>query len=312
MLNEKIMDLPQELLILGAAVKTGIIDALAKNTNGVTYPDLANELALNPRAVSVIGEALAALGYLTKQGESVSLSEEARKMFYDPASPNYTGFAFMHRYNMFRSWVQLPDVLSTGRPAHRDGDPENTRYFMEAMRYGAEKSAPKIADFLLADAPSGVQGLDIGGGPLIYGSAFTAKGAKVTVLDLPPVVNLMQEKAVKAGITLVPGDFNVSLPPGPFDLALLGNICHIFGEENQELFRKVSNVLSPGGRIAIIDMVRETNPMAAVFGVNMLVNTESGGTWTFDQYAGWLANAGFHNQKLDEAGGRQIITAVKN
>lgn len=76
------------------------------------------------------------------------------------------------------------------------------------------------------------------------------------------------------------------------------------------MFRKASKVLVPGGRIAIVDMVRGTNPFAAVFGVNMLVNTANGGTWTLDQYADWLAGADFQNVKLNEVAGRQIITAV--
>ncbi|TGE31000.1 class I SAM-dependent methyltransferase [Desulfosporosinus sp. Sb-LF] len=306
--DDKILALPQELLILGAAVKTGMVEALRRNT---TYAGLTEELSLNPRAVRVVVEALADLGYVSRQGETITLSEEAQKMIYDPASPNYVGFAFMHRYNMIRSWVQLPEVLSSGQPASSDQDPENTRYFMEGMRHGAQKSAPAIADFLLTDTINGVQVLDIGGGPLIYGSAFTARGAKVTVLDLPPVVQLMQEKAEKAGITMFPGDFNLGLPPGPFDLAYLGNICHIFSEtENRELFRKVSQVLVPGGRIAIVDMVRGTNPFAAVFGVNMLVNTANGGTWTLDQYTDWLFSAGFQEVKLNEVSGRQIVTAM--
>lgn len=308
--DDKIMVLPQELLILGAAVKTGMVEALRKST---TCASLAEELTLNPRAVWMVLEALADLGYVTRQGEAVTLSEETRKMIYDPAAPNYVGFAFMHRYNMIGSWVQLPEVLASGQPASRDQDPENTRYFMEGMRHGAEKSAPAIADFLLTDTVNGVRVLDIGGGPLIYGSAFTARGAKVTVMDLPPVVQLMQGKAKKAGIAMFPGDFNLGLPPGLFDLAYLGNICHIFGEtENRELFRKVSQVLVPGGRIAIVDMVRGTNPFAAVFGVNMLVNTANGGTWTLDQYADWLAGASFLDVKLNEVAGRQIITAVYN
>lgn len=307
MLDEKIMVLPQELLILGAAVKTGMVDALRKST---TYAGLAEELALNHRAVWMVVEALADLGYVTKQGEAITLSEETRKMIYDQAAPNYIGFSFMHRYNMIRSWVQLPEVLTSGLPASRDQDPENTRYFMEGMRHGAEKSAPAIAHFLLPDNIKGVRLLDIGGGPLIYGSAFTARGAKVTVLDLPPVVQLMQENAEKAGIAMFPGDFNLGLPPGPFELAYLGNICHVFGEaENRALFRKVSQVLVPGGRIAIADMVRGTNPFASVFGVNMLVNTANGGTWTLDQYADWLSGAGFLDVLLNEVAGRQIITA---
>jgi len=308
MLGDKIMALPQELLILGAAVKSGMVEALRKST---TCDDLSKELTLNPRAVWMVLEALADLGYVTKQGETVTLSEETRNMIYDPEAPNYIGFAFMHRYNMIHSWIQLPEILASGQPASRDNDPENTRYFMEGMRLGAEKSAPTIADFLLTDTGKGVRVLDIGGGPLIYGSAFTDSGAKVTVLDLPPVVQLMQEKADKVGIVLFPGDFNLGLPPGPFDLVFLGNICHIFGEtENRELFKKVSQVLAPGGRIAIIDMVRGTNPFASVFGVNMLVNTSNGGTWTLEQYTDWLADAGFHDVKLSEVAGRQILTAI--
>lgn len=302
------MAIPQELLILGAAVKTGMLEALRNST---TYDDLAKELILDPRAVWTIVEALADLGYVTRLGEVVTLSEEAQNLIYNPLAPNYIGFAFMHRYNLIRSWVQLPEILASGQPASRDNDPQNTRYFMEGMRLGAEKSALAVADFLITDTGKEVRVLDIGGGPLIYGSAFAALGAKVTVLDLPPVVQLMQEKADKVGIALFPGDFNVGLPPGPFDLAYLGNICHVFGEtENRELFRKVSQVLIPCGRIAIVDMVRGTNPFASIFGVNMLVNTRNGGTWTLDQYTDWLAGAGFQDVKLNEVASLQIITAV--
>ena len=308
MLDDKLMVLPQELLILGAAVKTGMLEALRKS---ITCEVLSEQLGLNPRAVWMVVEALADLGYVTRQGEAVTLSEEAQKMIYDPAASNYIGFSFMHRYNIIRSWVQLPEVLTNGQPATRDQDPENTRYFMEAMRHSAEKSAPTVADFLLADPVNGLRVLDIGGGPLIYGSAFSARGAKVTVLDLPPVVQLMQEKAENIGISMIPGDFNYGLPAGPFDLVYLGNVCHIFGEtENRELFQKVSKVLAPGGRIAIVDMVRGTNPFASVFGVNMLVNTASGGTWTLGQYTDWLADAGFLDVKLNEVAGLQIVTAV--
>ncbi|MDA8440960.1 MAG: methyltransferase [Peptococcaceae bacterium] len=307
--NEKLMTLPQDLLILGAAVKTGMVESLRESITGNA---LAQKLALDPRAVWIVVEALAELGYLVRQGDTFTLSDTTRDMLFNPAAPNYIGFAFMHRYNMLRSWAKLPEVLRNGQPAPGDHDPENTRYFMAAMRQGALNSAPDIAKFLLSGPSNGVRVLDIGGGPLIYGSAFTNLGAKVTVLDLPPVVQLMQVKADQAGIVLFPGDFNVGLPPGPFELAFLGNICHIFSEtENRELFHKVSRELVAGGRIAIVDMVRGTNPFAAVFGVNMLVNTTNGGTWSLAQYTEWLTAAGFTNVTLHTVAGRQIITATK-
>jgi len=307
---ESLMNVPFELLILGAAVKAGIIESLRKQE--LTREELAAELKADARAVRIIAEALVETGYLARKGSTLALAEETKKMLYDPAAPEYTGFAFMHRYNMIKSWLNLPDIISRGRPRPRDFAPEDTAYFMAAMRQGALKSAPDMAEFLLGGSGGGARVLDVGGGPLIYAKAFAGLGAKVTVLDLQRVVDLMGEDAKASGIEMVPEDFNVALPAGPFDLVFLGNICHIFGErENRELYRKSYGVLDSGGRIAIVDFVRGANPFAAVFGVNMLASTVNGDAHTLDQYTEWLEAVGFDGVKLDAAGGRQIITAYK-
>jgi len=70
-------------------------------------------------------------------------------------------------------------------------------------------------------------------------------------------------------------------------------------------------VLVPGGSIAVVDFVRGRHPFAAVFAVNMLVNTETGGTWTWEEYVAWLTDAGFKDMRLNEVGERQIITAIR-
>ncbi len=43
---------------------------------------------------------------------------------------------------------------------------------------------------------------------------------------------------------------------------------------------------------------RTTPREGALFAVNMLVNTDSGGTFTFDEYAEDLRSAGFKNPRL--------------
>lgn len=309
--NESALIVPQELLILGAAVKTGIIEALYKKPMAVD--ELAREMNADARALWVVTEALAALGYLSRDEGKLRLSDEAANMIYNQDAPNYSGFSFMHRYNLINSWIHLPEVIHSGQPHPRERGPENTKYFMAAMAQGARQSAPSIAEFCLNGQGKGVKMLDIGGGPLNYARSFAAIGAQVTILDLPEVVNQMSPLLYGTeGIKMVPGDFNVGLPPGPFDLAFLGNICHIFGEpENRELFKKVAAVLSPGGKIAIVDFIRGTNPMAAIFGVNMLVNTKNGGTWTQSQYSAWLDDAGFGDIALHAVGGRQLLMAKK-
>jgi len=69
--------------------------------------------------------------------------------------------------------------------------------------------------------------------------------------------------------------------------------------------------LQQGGQIVINDMIRGTGVWPAIFGVNMLINTVSGGTWTYDQYKTWLADAGFSTAPWQEIGGRQLIKATR-
>ncbi len=309
--DESVLTVPQELLILGAAVQSGIIKALHDGAKSCT--DLVSKLGADYRATEVVLEALVALGYLDKQANRYTLTDEAGNMLYNSSAPNYSGFAFMHRYNLVRSWVHLPEVILSGNPHVADRGPERTAYFMAAMRHVSQRSAPAMAEFLMSGAGPGARVLDIGGGPLINAKAFTERGARVTVLDLPDVVELMNAESKSFGIEMIPGDFNEGLPPGPFEMAYLGNICHIFGEdENKKLFKKVHDVLVPGGRIAIVDFIRGTGPAAAVFGVNMLVNTRNGGTWTLAQYTGWLEAAGFSDTELNKAAERQVVTAIKS
>lgn len=302
---------PQEMLILSAAVDTGIIENL--KAKPMSSGELAGLMGADTRAVWVVTEALEALGYLVKEKDKLALSQEAKDMLYNSKSESFTGFSFMHRYNVIRSWMGLPESIYTGKPYPRERRRESTKYFMSAMGLSARQSSREIAERCLGGEKKGVKVLDIGGGPLTYARTFASLGASVTVLDLPEVVEHMSpELKEKENIKMVPGDFNIGLPEGPFNLAFLGNICHIFGEpENRELFKKVQKALQPGGTIAIVDFIRGTSQMAALFGVNMLVNTTNGGTWTLEEYTEWLGEAGFYDVNLQSSGGRQLITAIK-
>ena len=308
--GDSLLDIPRELLILGAAVESGMIKALSEKA--MEDWELALKLGANTRAVWVMCEALYALGYLQRWEGKWQLSDAAKDMLYNPNSKNYTGFSFMHKYYMMASWLTLPEVIRTGIPKPKEKKPEKLEYFMAAMSNSARKSAQEIAAHCLLGMSGEPEVIDIGGGPLTYARAFAARGARVTVFDLPEVIEYaFSQLGESEKINLVAGDFNEWLPPGPFDLAFLGNVCHIYGErENKLLFKRVAGILKPKGKIAIFDFVRGKSPEAAVFAVNMLVNTASGGTWTYDQYEGWLKCAGFAEIKITAAAGRHVITAA--
>lgn len=302
---------PQELLLVGAAVKTGLFEALK---NGPLFEDqLREKTDSDPRSLWVVVEALISAGYLQREGVEVMLSAEAREVFYNRQSENYTGFSFMHGYELCKTWLGLPEVLKTGKAVQRERSGEAMKSFIQSMAVHSKKVAPVIAAHCLEGIEKGTV-LDIGGGPLTYAREFASLGSSVTVMDLPEVVEMMSP-SLKAGenIIMAPGDLTVALPSGPFDLAYLGNICHIFdGEENKKLFKRVYGVLRPGGRMAVQDFVRGVSPRAEMFGVNMLVNTPGGGTWTMDQYSEWISGAGFSAVEMRNYGDRQFITARRD
>ncbi|MDD4334293.1 MAG: methyltransferase [Desulfotomaculaceae bacterium] len=311
MMDESALAVPQELLILAAAVETGIIDNL--NNKSMSAPELARLMGADLRAVWVVTEALEALGYLAKKNGKLTLSREAREIFYNTGSQIYKGFSFMHRYNKIRSLVTLPEVIFTGKAHPKDKSREKTQYFMSAMSLSARQNAQTIAGLCLEGISQGAKVLDVGGGPLTYAKAFAALGANVTVLDTPEVVEYMSTFLNGEGkIEMAAGDFNQGLPAGPYSLLFLGNICHIYGEhENRNLFKNSAQVLRPNGKIAILDFVRGTGVRAAVFGVNMLVSTVNGGTWTYDEYAEWLLDAGFYDVNYNSVNNKQILFAKK-
>jgi len=308
--NPRSFELPQEFLIVGAAVQTGLFDTLKEDP--CTTEELATKTKTDHRALWTVVEALVALGYLQYDKGKIKLTPEAEELFYNPESEVYTGFSFMHAYNLISSWIRLPEVLKSGKPVPKkqEGPPKD---FIRAMSHIAAQSAPAISEYCLRGLPANSEVLDVGGGPLTYAYAFAKNGAAVTVLDLPQVIDMMNpEMEPGLPIKMVKGDFTEGLPPGPFDLVYLGNVCHIYGEkENRKLFEDAASSLKKAGRLVINDMIRGTGTRPAVFGVNMLINTANGGTYTFEQYKTWLEDAGFSVFPWEEIGGRQLIEAEK-
>ena len=119
-------------------------------------------------------------------------------------------------------------------------------------------------------------------------------------------------------VKLVAGDFLVDpLPPGA-DLAWVGAIVHQNSrEENRCLFSAVANALNDDGQILIRDVLMDdsrTSPVTgALFAINMLVATEAGGTFTFDELREDLEAAGFTAVTVlrRDEGMNSIIRAVK-
>jgi SAM-dependent methyltransferase/DNA-binding transcriptional ArsR family regulator len=338
----ELRDLAESVVTVAAAVEAGLFRALAHGPASVR--DLAVRLGLDPRAVGIVLPVLMELGLAEVEndagevGDAGDAGAEARyrltgrgqRELGDSGSPDYQASGLPLWLENLRAWTTLVDPLRTGRPVSRTGagnhgedggGEEATRRdhiarFMAGMAAAPGERVSRLVDGVLARRPGASTLLDLGGGPGHIARAFVERGLDVVLLDRPEVVEFVRdeyaldrvERLQTVGADLLAG----GLPPGPFDVVLLSNILHMLSpDQSMALLGKARAVLGPDGVVAIADFVRGRSPRAARFALVMLLRTDGGNTYTFQEHEAWLARTGFHRPELmDLDPERQLITAV--
>ncbi len=271
----------------------------------MTARALASVLHTDPRATTILLDALTALEFLTKQGNNYSVPEDVAKLLTEKSPQNVLPMV-RHLANCHRRWSRLPVVTQTGKSADCGssirGEASDRADFVKGMHNISEPIAAEVIDKLQPLEFDHL--LDIGGASGTWTTAFlrAVPEARATLFDLPSVISIAEQHIARAGlgdrVTLVGGDFYTDDLPEGADLAWLGAICHQnSSEQNRTLFARVHKALKNGGVVVIRDVVMDpsrTSPKGgALFAVNMLVGTEGGGTYTFDEYRRDLCEAGF-------------------
>lgn len=304
----------QPACVLVAAAELDIFTALSQKP--MTAQSVADELHCDRRATTILLDALTALGFLTKRQNKYSVLAEAAEILSETANSSQLA-AVRHLGNCLRRWAQLAKVTQTGKPAERApsirGAEADMAAFIGAMNNFSAPIAAQIIDRLQPLTFHHL--LDIGGASGTWTIAFlrSVPQAKATLFDLPDVIPMARRHIADAGfsdrINLVAGDYYEDELPGGADFAWLSAIAHQNSrKQNRELFTKIYTALQKTGVLVIRDVVMDesrSQPEAgALFAVNMLVSTESGGTYTFDEFKEDLLQAGFQKVTLihkDEA-----------
>ncbi len=292
----------QPACVLTAAVSLDVFSPLHEKT--MTAQALACKLGTDPRATTILLDALVALEFLTKQESNYSIPEYC-KLLSEKSANNVLPMV-RHIANYLHRWALLSEVTQTGRPAECGpsvrGETADQADFIGGMHNISKPIADEVVKRLQPLKFNHL--LDIGGASGTWTTAFlrAVPEAKATLFDLPAVISMAEQRFAEAGlgdrVTLVPGDFYTDDLPDGADLAWLGAICHQNSrEQNRSLFAKVHKALKDGGVVVIRDVVMDpshTSPEGgALFAINMLVGTEGGGTYTFDEYRQDLCEAGF-------------------
>ncbi len=298
----------QPACVLGAAAELGVFDALGHQP--LSADGLAERLGADRRALPMLLDAAVALELLDKRDNLYSVPSQLLPLLTAESSENILP-AIRHRMNVLRAWSQLAWVTMAGIPVPRQASirgPEADRAaFVAAMH---DYSGP-VADELVRQLgpPQFDHLLDIGGASGTWTLAFlrAVPGAKATIFDLPDAVVQARQRIgnseVAERVSFAAGNFYTDDLPAGADFAWVSAIVHQHSRRhNRELFLKVCAALQPGGQVAIRDVVMEpsrTQPReGALFAINMLVNTATGGTFTFDELAEDLQETGFVDPKL--------------
>jgi 3-hydroxy-5-methyl-1-naphthoate 3-O-methyltransferase len=313
-------------LIIGAAARNKVFDTLAGGPK--TVEEVAKATGCSIRGLRAIMNALVGLDLLSKQGSKYSLSPESEAFLVSNKPGTLAGFFPMNMKRLIPLWLKLDEIVRTGRPAEaRNQEHPGTEFFTELVENiipASYASAQALADHLkVAEAKQPIRVLDVAAGSGIWGIALAQKSSQlqVTAVDwagmIPTTKQITQKFGVADRFKFIEGDIGEADFGSGYDIATLGHILHSEGQDrSRHLLKKTFEALKHGGTIAIGDWLvndERTEPLPAlIFAVTMLVNTEEGDTFSFEEIKSWLEEAGFKNARTLEAPGpAPLILATK-
>jgi len=314
-------------LIISAAVSNKVFDTLA--TGVKTVEQVSKETGASARGLRAIMNALIGLELLKKDRQGkYSLTPESASFLVTNKPGTLAGFFRTILPQLVSRWLQLTEVARTGRPVTAvNEETEGTEFFSQLveniipMSYGC---AHKLGDHLkVGKAKNELRVLDLAAGSGIWGIALAEKSPRVRVAAvdwagmIPTTKRITQKFGVGDRFEFVGGDLLVANFGSGYDIATLGHILHSEGEDrSRQLLKKTFRALKSGGTVAIAEwLVKDdrTEPLPSLmFAVQMLVNTEKGDTFSFNEIKTWLEEAGFKKvRKLDAPGPSPLILATK-
>ena len=314
-------------LIISAGVSNKVFDSLEDDAK--TTEQVAEETGASARSLRILMNALVGLGLLKKdRREKYSLTRESAAFLLSKKPGTHAGFFGTIAPQLISRWLRLSDIVREGRPAVAvNQETEGTEFFSQLVENIIPMSYPpaqKLGDHLnLAKAKNEIHVLDLGAGSGIWGIALAQKSprVRVTAVDwagmIPTTKRITQKFGVGDRFKYIEGDMLEANFGNGYNIATLGHILHSEGEDrSRQLLRKIFRALKSGGTIAIAEWLvndDRTKPLPSLmFAVQMLVNTEKGDTFSFNEIKNWLEEAGFKKvRKVEAPGPSPLILATK-
>lgn len=306
------------------ATKLGVFDAAAGGA--LSAADMAGRLGVNPHGLEKLLNLLVATGYLRFRDDRYALTSLARKWLLRDA-PRSLHDSMLLRFLEWQAIEQTEEFVRTGQAldVHQRIADDQWDVYQRGMRSLARFSAGEVARRVRL--PAGAKSmLDIGGGHGTYSVAFCRRhpGLSATILDLPRAVEtaapILDEEKMGARVVHRTGNaLTDDFGEGAWHLIFVSHLIHHFdAAANKALVARAAQALRPGGVLAILDVLRPTSPdtssqTGALLDLYFAITSNSG-TWSYEEIAGWMSDAGLRPGKaihLRTAPSISIVTAAK-
>jgi 2-polyprenyl-3-methyl-5-hydroxy-6-metoxy-1,4-benzoquinol methylase len=315
-------------LIIETGIRLGIFDLLDKGARSIG--EIAAASGTSARGLRIVLNALVGLDLLAKDRlERYSLTSESAEFLVSNKPTFHGAFFMLTSERMLSEWGKLCSVVRSGRSTHRVNEEESgTKFFQQfvenifPIHFPAARCLAQTLQLSNLTASCSVLDLAAGSGVWSVAMAKESPHVAVTAIDWPGIIPITKKVTEREGVApryrFVANDLHAADFGSGHSVAILGHILHSEGEQRSRLLlKKTFAALAPEGTIAIAEILVDADrrgPLPALlFAVNMLVNSESGDTFSLEEISTWLDAAHFDQVRTVDAPGlaRKIILATK-
>lgn len=302
-MNVENLEIWSAVYAAGAARELGLLAVLADGD--ASAQEVADRCNIDVRGCQVILDVLASHGYIEAlPGQLFRVAGELAKF----------GQAFQG----------LADRLRGGAPKVGYDQIAGAASNYPELVAGLGRIYGDLPQRMAAELPA-TKVLDMGAGSGVWSSAIAKAHAncQVTALDLPQVLVTTRGCVAEQGLSdrydFLAGDFfEIPLEPATYDLVVVAQVFHLFGEAKiRQLLARAYATLMPGGQIAIIDQLRGDMARSKCLSgreLSLFARTSEGRLHAFSSYAGWLREAGFSQCRRAyscETSGHALVVAAR-